>query len=413
MIILLSNNSFHYQIHKLQSKFFVLNFSSARKPRRCYRSSPCSLQLHDFKLNMTGEDYVKSLEQISVLDFISDLKFENDDDFFYDKPIYRRLITEEGICYTINLSENKNMFTSEMAEYLIKFDHLDTHFNDLTKPNKYPVHASKSGREYGLTILTKELADNFNGMCAIKDGFKITLHSPQTHPRMSNHFIDVPADDVTMIAIKPFVITTSEDLRQYDPKIRHCYFENEKKLQFFRHYSQSNCEYECYIQRLMTTCGCVAFYMPHVNGSRICQSSAEKSCHCDFRENYGQLKDCDCLPSCNSVAYDTEITSSKREPTPENIENVSVYFKKDYFLRIKRFQVFGWASFWSSIGGFLGLLMGGSVLSIFEVFYNIFVRHCFTKRSEILKVEIIKNKKEINEVKKDVKRMRSSQSCRF
>jgi len=362
---------------------------------------------------MSGGDYVKNLEEISVLDFINELKFENDDDFFYEKPIYRRLITEEGICYTINLYENKNMFTSQMAEYLIEFDHLDTHFNDLTKPQRYPVHASKSGREYGLTILTKELADNFNGMCAIKDGFKITLHSPLTHPRMSTHFIDVPADDVTMIAIKPFVITTSENLRQYDPKIRHCYFENEKKLQFFRHYSQSNCEYECYIQRLMTTCGCVAFYMPHVSGSRICQSRAEKSCHCDFRENYGQLKDCDCLPSCNSVTYDTEITSSKRESTSENIEHVSVYFKKDYFLRIKRFQVFGWASFWSSIGGFLGLLMGGSVLSIFEVFYNIFIRHCFTKKNEIFKVEFSKSENKVAEVKKNVKRMRSSQSCRF
>ncbi|XP_070507655.1 pickpocket protein 28-like [Chironomus tepperi] len=294
-----------------------------------------------------------------------------------------------------------------MADYLINFD------INFTRPQKYPVHASKSGRDYGLTIVTKDLVDNFNGMCAIKDGFKITLHSPLTHPRMSTHFIDVPADDVTMIAIKPFVITTSEDLRQYHPKIRHCYFENEKKLEFFRHYSQSNCEYECYIQRLMSTCGCVVFYMPHISGTRICQSSTEKSCHCDFRENYGQLKDCDCLPSCNSVTYDTEITSSKREPTPENIEHVSVYFKKDYFLKIKRFQVFGWATFWSSIGGFLGLLMGGSVLSIFEVFYNIFIRHCFTKRHEIMDVESRDVKDEINKGNMTVKRTRSTQSCRF
>lgn len=361
---------------------------------------------------MSGEDFVKYLQEISILNFIHELRFENDDDFFYDTPIHRHLMTDEGICYTINAEKNEKLFTPEIADYLIKFENLRESFK---LPKDYPVHTSKSGSEYGLKISTENLVDNFNGMCTEKDGFKVMLHSPHTYPQMSTHYIDIPADELIMIAIKPVVITTSENLRKYNPKIRHCYFDNEKNLQFFRQYSQSNCEYECFIQRLMMACKCVAFYMPHVNNTRICQSSEEKLCHCEFRDNYGQLKDCDCLPSCNSITYDTEITSSKNEDKDSNVEHVSVYFKKDYFLKIKRIEVFGWASFFSSIGGFLGLLMGGSVLSVIELLYNIFIRHCFEKKNDEGK-KIIKEEtkqEDLNENMKNVKRKRTTNSCRF
>lgn len=335
-----------------------------------------------------------------MLNFINVLEFEKDDDFFYDIPIHRRLMTEAGICYTINLESNSNLFTKEVADYLINFAEFDGYPKT---PSTYPVHSSKSGREYGLTIVTENIAENFNSMCTNKDGFKVMLHSPQSYPRISSHYIDIPADSITMIAITPVVITTDEDLRKYDPKVRHCYFDNERKLKFFKRYSQSNCEFECYVQRLFRTCGCVAFYMLHRLGTRICQSRTEKMCFCEFRETYGRLKDCDCLPSCNFLSFETEITTSKKDAVHENVEHVAVYFKSDYFLRIRRTEVFGWTSFWSSIGGFLGLLMGGSVLSVIEVFYNIFLRDCFWKG----------RKSKLDDRKGKCCRRKRSKSCLF
>jgi amiloride-sensitive sodium channel len=198
---------------------------------------------------------------------------------------------------------------------------------------------------------------------------------------MSSHFIDIPADDFTLIAVRPSAVKTTEDLRKYDPQVRHCFFDGERQLRFFRFYTQANCEYECYIRRLLDACGCVAFFMPHSRDTRMCQSADEKSCHCEFREHWGRARDCGCLASCTSVSYDTEITSSKREVNDEMVEHVSVYFKKDYFLRVKRGEAIGWASFWSAIGGFLGLLMGASVLSMIEVIYGVFFKHVLDGRS--------------------------------
>lgn len=238
---------------------------------------------------MSGADYAQKLIEISMFTFISELKFINDDNYFYDTPIYRRMITEEGICYTINMLENSKMYTPAMVDYLIDFP-FDEQFKDHLKLPQYPVQTTSSGHEFGLTVYTENLNENFNAMCSDKDGFKVKLHSPYEYPRMSSHYIDIPADDFTMIAIKPFVIQTSEDLRKYHPQVRHCYFHGERKLNFFKFYTQSNCEYECYIQRLKDNCGCVAFYMPHESGTRICQSSIEKSCHCDFREHWGRYE---------------------------------------------------------------------------------------------------------------------------
>ncbi|KAG5669078.1 hypothetical protein PVAND_016977 [Polypedilum vanderplanki] len=346
------------------------------------RSAFKFLQLHDFKLNMTGVDYAKNLLKISVIDFISELKFLNDDDYFYETPIYRRMITEEGICYTINMLDNSEMYTDEMADYLIDFGEIDEGFERRKNLAEYPPKTTSSGRDYGLTIFTPKLEENFNSMCSDKDGFKIKLHPPHEFPRMSSHYIDIPDDDTTIIAVKPSAIKTFEELRKYDPKVRHCYFDGERKLKFFRYYTQANCEYECYIKRLYSTCGCVAFFMPHKNDTRICQSSEEKSCHCQFRENWGRAKDCGCLASCTSISYDTEITSSKREVTDDVVEQVSIYFKKDYFLRVIRTEAVGWANFWAAIGGFLGLLMGASVLSVIELFYCVFVKHVLDKKEE-------------------------------
>jgi hypothetical protein len=40
---------------------------------------------------------------------------------------------------------------------------------------------------------------------------------------MSSHFIDIPADDFTLIAVRPSAVKTTEDLRKYDPQVRLCF----------------------------------------------------------------------------------------------------------------------------------------------------------------------------------------------
>lgn len=45
--------------------------------------------------------------------------------------------------------------------------------------------------------------------------------------------------------ITPEVTTTDNDLRSFDPDERKCYFEDERKLKYFKTYTKNNCEMEC------------------------------------------------------------------------------------------------------------------------------------------------------------------------
>lgn len=56
---------------------------------------------------------------------------------------------------------------------------------------------------------------------------------------------------------------------------------------------------------------------------------------------------------------------------------------------MKRVEVFGIVEFLSSCGGFLGLLMGGSLMSLVQVFYYIFMKKYAEKQAG--KQEIVLN----------------------
>jgi len=64
------------------------------------------------------------------------------------------------------------------------------------------------------------------------------------------------------IVIKPTLMTTSPGLRDYLPHKRQCYYSDEKRLEYFKFYSQNNCKLECFTNATLERCGCVAFYMP-------------------------------------------------------------------------------------------------------------------------------------------------------
>lgn len=64
------------------------------------------------------------------------------------------------------------------------------------------------------------------------------------------------------ISVKPSVITTSDGLRSYAPRVRGCYFNSERQLRFFKSYSQQKCQLECFSNYLKMTCGCVTFSLP-------------------------------------------------------------------------------------------------------------------------------------------------------
>lgn len=205
-------------------------------------------------------------------------------------------------------------------------------------------------------------------------------------PRTSN-FFRIPMGKDVKVLVKPQMITTSEKLRNFDPKRRQCVYESERKLRYFKTYTQHHCgklreskkktifqfkinfiisflffEYcldmECTANFTYWRCGCVKFSLPSECGRSISNRIrlfqryyAKLNCysfyflkggeemslcgagrlHC-YREAEDELlrrttmDECNCLPACTSTDYNVEI--SEREFDEFNRINADMNYQR-------------------------------------------------------------------------------------
>ncbi|OWR43551.1 putative pickpocket, partial [Danaus plexippus plexippus] len=90
----------------------------------------------------------------------------------------------------------------------------------------------------------------------------ILLHNPAELPRLSKQYFRAPLSHEVVVAVKPNMMTTSKGLKSLDSSRRQCYFPTERFLQYFKIYTQANCEIECLSNFTYARCGCVHFGMP-------------------------------------------------------------------------------------------------------------------------------------------------------
>lgn len=174
-------------------------------------------------------------------------------------------------------------------------------------------------------------------------GFRFFLHMPGEVPAMTRKYFQVSRLEATGVLIKPTYVSTSDGLRSFSPKQRQCFFSSERKLRFFKIYTQNNCEAECLANFTKIECGCVRFSMPSMeflselnrfcqsncnmytflagdNNTRICgvpkilcyRQAEQKMFDEHAQKNPGKLfhENCNCLPSCTSISYDAGDQSS-------------------------------------------------------------------------------------------------------
>lgn len=108
---------------------------------------------------------------------------------------------------------------------------------------------------------------------------------------------------------------------------RQCYFNGERYLRFFQVYTQQNCELECLANYTMAKCGCVKFSMPRDTSTPVCGAKSV-TCYNEAEDahlwqefydglsrkessySHGGSTECNCLPSCTSIAYDAEMSQA-------------------------------------------------------------------------------------------------------
>lgn len=118
-------------------------------------------------------------------------------------------------------------------------------------------------------------------------GYRVTLHSPGDIPRVSKEYFRIPLKKEVTVIVKPNMIKTSEGLRSYSPARRQCLFDNKKDLQFFKIYSQSNCELECLTNFTLNSCGSVKFSIPRAEGTILASLGKSK----DEKEAMNLMRD--------------------------------------------------------------------------------------------------------------------------
>lgn len=266
------------------------------------------------------------------------------------KTLFHKFIIDEGVCYTFNFLDEKDLMINttmdeslryprhgESADWFMEKDY------ETLKFKAYPQRVAGSGLHSGLTFELKVKKSDLNPGCKRGiQGFRISLHTPVEIPRMSKHFVSIPLNKQTAIAVKPHSTYSSKDIKSYSPEARVCFFTGEKNLKFFKIYSKSGCELECVADHVLSACGCVRFFMPRDNNTKVCdrlqlecvqqaeknfttltleKKLLEKKLKRELKwgliesddEQFKKLEkmhSCNCLPSCTSLRYDTEISQT-------------------------------------------------------------------------------------------------------
>ncbi|XP_070498708.1 uncharacterized protein [Chironomus tepperi] len=281
--------------------------------------------------------------------------------------------------YTVNLIE----FSQLMRENEISSDFSYTYNKNINNLS-FPLKASADDHT-GLCV-EMNLETSFNDL----DSYFIVPQCYSLHFLIIHPANQLPLDEHTEIITKgisyeiqvmPEIIKADDSLRMVPLKTRKCYFENERKLRYFKIYTPKNCELECLAHIIYDTCTCVPYNLVRNSTMEVCDAYTTTQCLTTFNrlidfKSYDYLYDkhsvCNCWPSCNQLKYSYEV--HRYELKNDNSTAVILKWKDgDYWATI-RHQQFKLVDFASYVGGILGLFAGISVLSIVELIYFMTLR---------------------------------------
>ncbi|XP_031639513.1 pickpocket protein 28-like [Contarinia nasturtii] len=300
------------------------------------------------------------------------------------------MVTGAGLCFAFNALNSRDIYTDESASALINTKarsnlsnwSIETGYNGEYNGSEYPNRVPKSGREHGLDIVLSMNTRDHDAFCeGGNHGFQIGLNAPSDMELIESSLNYIKPFTDTKIIIKPTLFATLDGLGNYEPKQRNCYFKSERKLRFFKTYTQSNCNMECRANFTKQKCDCVKFSLPRDNDTEIC-GGASIDC---YRTAWTESPNCNCLPSCKYTYYDLEMSSVKISDSEvkamkskmmgQEITRLSIYFDDQETMKIeKRINRYSLEDILAFCGGVLGLFLGVSLLSIIEIVYYFTLR---------------------------------------
>ncbi|KAI8439387.1 hypothetical protein MSG28_013193 [Choristoneura fumiferana] len=305
----------------------------------------------------------------------------------YCSDLFSPILTEEGICYTFNTLGADHLLRQEKLH--TDYQYLDFAFGEnLTTPwtlengypddtpiETYPHRGSGYGAKAGLSFVLMATEVDLDYLCrGPVQGYKVEL------PRLSQQYFRAPLSQEVVVAVKPKMMTTSEGLLPYSPETRQCYFPSERYLQYFKVYTQANCEMECLSNFTYIRCGCVHFgmlYGPNMTvcnaGSIECVQKAQMEMVTVAAQTSLNKDDTNGNEVNNTLRLARDV-ALRCKCKPTYMTRIFIFFKEAQFITSRRSELYGQTDFLANCGGLLGLFMGFSFLSVVEIIYFLTLR---------------------------------------
>ena len=261
--------------------------------------------------------------------------------------IFRKHPTDRGICCSFNMEKadrifKRSMYTEEVA--LKQKEESEKAFEDPILPPWYIENqepAPEAGEKRGLRLVLDRHTDKLSPMSVTEDfqGFTAIIDDNNKFPMAYLNAMRIRPGMENIIKLDALRVDSDDEIRQYSPQKRNCYFFDEYKLEMHQNYTQANCVFECkikFVVKCMEGCTdhepckcptenvssdlfqnlsdtCAPWFYPTMNDTHnnICNPWETVKFQNILRENVPK-RECDyCLPDCITTKYDTSIAYAK------------------------------------------------------------------------------------------------------
>ncbi|XP_070553623.1 acid-sensing ion channel 4-B-like [Ptychodera flava] len=270
-------------------------------------------------------------------------------------------------------------FTQSMTDFGVCYT-----FNDIVPPRKVQQSGTSSGLFLRLNVEQEEYTSNENTGA----GFRVMAHPQGQSPLVKLLGFAISPGYETLVAMSH----TKTESKPY-PYPSNC---SSRPLKYYQKYTRPLCMMECITDEVVERCGCRKYTLPGT--ARSCGPEEWLTCVEPLLKNITATgQNCDCPTPCEQAVYDTKVSAAywpseyvmQQIQEQYNITDAMTYVRKNFldvwfyfeelsFTEIQQVQAYTSASLQSDIGGFLGLFLGASLITVME-FIDFIILNCIKK----------------------------------
>ncbi|XP_065070759.1 acid-sensing ion channel 1-like [Rhopilema esculentum] len=279
---------------------------------------------------------------------LEDLAFDNNTMFIInpdenDIAIERVLVANQGYCYKVNANGSFVQRSTDIEKFLF----------------------------IGLFL---NISDGVYLRRSTTDSVEVNIQDHRQLPSRDSGTVLAPVGHLTSIEIKK-----TEIKRLKPPYPSKCTNGENLRLLFKGDYSISNCRLSCFLIQVSQKCSRIHFFdsilLPKAMRKPLARNESELSCTYSIHESLynSNYASCNCELPCTETRYNKYSSSAKLTSSDPSIHKhivaINVFFGGMEYEKITELKMYTTERFVGEIGGQMGIWIGASIFSLFELIY--------------------------------------------